>query len=168
MRKIRTSTTGLRARHRGVVLIVALIMLVLLSLIVVSAFNLTSSNLKSVGNVQVRDEAIAAGNKVTEQQISTTFYNAITTQTFTVDINRDGTDDYSVVVAPPTCIRAVQTSEESPSEVGMALGMSTGSFYNTDWDIKTKVTDPVSGASVVIRQGVRVYLSSANKATYCP
>ena len=57
------------AQH-GATLVVGLIMLVLITLMVTSAFMLSSINLKSVGNMQFRDEAVAAANKnITENKI---------------------------------------------------------------------------------------------------
>ena len=51
-----------RHSQRGITLFVGLIMLVLITLMVTSAFTLSTSNLKSVGNMQARDEAIAAAD----------------------------------------------------------------------------------------------------------
>ncbi|HXD42084.1 MAG TPA: pilus assembly PilX N-terminal domain-containing protein [Ramlibacter sp.] len=157
-----------RARlQRGATLIIGLIMIVLITLIVVNAFTLSSSNLKSVGNMQARDEALAAANQAIESMISSPFTNAIGTQTFTVDINKDGTNDYTVVVNPAVCIAAVQASAGSASDVEL-IGMSSGASWNTDWDIRATVTDSTSGASVVVREGVRVRLSQSQKDTACP
>lgn len=154
------------AAQRGATLIIGLIMMVLITLIVVNAFTLSSSNLKSVGNMQVRAEAVAAANLAIETMISAPFTNAIGTQTFTVDIDKNGTTDYSVVVAPATCIRATEASTASPSDVEL-VGMSSGAYWNTDWDISATVTDSASGASVTLREGVRVRLSQTQKDTVC-
>lgn len=156
------------ASQRGATLIVGLIMIVLITLIVVNAFTLSSSNLKSVGNMQVREEAIAAANKAVEQLISSPFTNSLGTQSFTVDINKDGADDYTVAVAVPTCIRALQATAAAPSDVELGAAMSAGSTWNTEWDIDATVTDSASGASVRVRQGVRVLLSQTQKEAACP
>lgn len=156
------------ARQRGATLIIGLIMLVLITLIVVNAFTLSSSNLKSVGNMQVREEAVAAANQAVERLISSPFTNSLGAQSFTVDINKDGTDDYTVAVAVPSCIRALQATAAAPSDVEMGAAMSSGSTWNTEWDIDATVTDPASGASVRVRQGVRVLLTQTQKETACP
>jgi Tfp pilus assembly protein PilX len=156
---------GERAQ-RGATLIIGLIMLVLITLIVVNAFTLSSTNLKSVGNMQVRDEAIAAANRAVELVLSSAFTNAPVAQSINVDINNDGTNDYVVVVAAPTCIRALAAASTAPSDG--ESGMSTGSTWNTDWDIDATVTDAASGASVRVRQGVRVLLSDTQKTAVCP
>ncbi len=166
VRKTRQAV-GVRAQ-RGATLIIGLIMLVLITLIVVNAFTLSSSNLKSVGNMQVREEAIAAANQAAERVISSNFTNALGAQSFTVDINKDGTDDYTVSVAIPVCKRALQAASASPSDVEMGASMSSGAKWNTEWDIDSTVTDAASGASVRVRQGVRVLLEQAVKDTACP
>ncbi len=55
-----------RDRQRGATLIVALIMLAIITLVVIGGFTLSTSNLKSVGNMLVREEAVAAGREERE------------------------------------------------------------------------------------------------------
>ncbi len=62
-----------RSPQRGATLIIGLIMIVLISLIVINAFTLSSSNFKSVVNMQIRDEASAAANQAVEQVIGSDF-----------------------------------------------------------------------------------------------
>lgn len=165
--RLRTGTCR-ASRERGATLIIGLIMIVLISLIVINAFTLSSSNFKSVSNMQTRDEAVAAANQVVEQVISSDFTSIPLAQTVTVDINKDDTPDYSVAVAVPTCVRATQATVAAPSDVELGAAMSAGSTWNTDWDLDATVTDAVSGAQVRVRQGVRVLLSQAQKVISCP
>lgn len=155
-------------RQRGATLIVALIMLALITLLVLNAFVLSSSNLKAVGNMQAREESMAAANQAVEKLISSPFYNALGTQTWNVDINKDGTVDYVVTTAPPECIKAAQATAAYPSDVELGSAMSAGSFWNVDWEIKATVTDSMSGAQVIVHEGVRKYLSQTQKETSCP
>jgi Tfp pilus assembly protein PilX len=60
-------------KQRGVTLVIGLIMLVLITLMVISAFMLSNTNLKAVGNMQFRDEAIAAANVAIERSLAKTF-----------------------------------------------------------------------------------------------
>jgi hypothetical protein len=154
---------------------------VLITLIVVNAFTLGSSDLKSVGNTQVRAEATAAANQAIEQLISTNFTNALASQTFSVDINKDNTTDYSVVIATPTCLKtkvantcAASGCPEDPScascqggACGASVSASCG-YSLTDWDIQATVTNVASGASVVVREGVRVPLLTTTANSVCP
>lgn len=157
-----------RSAQRGATLVVALIMLALITLLVVNAFTLSSSNLKAVGNMQVRDEAVAAANKAVEQVISTNFTNPLSAHSVQVDINNDGTQDYAVAIATPTCVRATIFTPSLPSDVELGSSMSSGGTWYTDWDLIATVTDAVTGGSVKVRQGVTVVLSQAQKTIACP
>jgi hypothetical protein len=50
----------------------------------------------------------------------------------------------------------------------LPVAMQSGAEWNTDWDLSATVTDAKSGASVVVREGVRVRLSQTKKTTDCP
>src|SRR3954467_8329245 len=88
-------------RQRGATLVVALIILAVITLLVLNAYTLSSSGLKAVGNMQIRDEAVAAANEALESKVSTDFTNPLATSTYQVDINNDGTADYTVTIATP-------------------------------------------------------------------
>ena len=152
--------------QRGMTLILGLIMLVTLTLIVSTAFTLSSSNLKSVRNMQLRNEAIAAANLAIEQVVSSPFTNLPTAETINVDINNDGTNDYTVAIAQPICTRATIASDAVLSSIG--LYMSSGATWNTVWAIDATVVDPTSGSAVRVRSGTRVQLSDSQKTAVCP
>lgn len=160
-------TTARHGAQRGATLIVGLVILVLMTLIVINAFVVSSSNLQSVGNMQVRDESIAAANQAVERLISTSFTDALGSQTMAVDINKDGVSDYSVVIATPTCIRAALVGTPPPSDVELPA-LATGGSWVTEWDIDSMVKHLASGGEVHIRQGIRVALTEAQKMTACP
>jgi Tfp pilus assembly protein PilX len=177
------------SRQRGAALIVGLIMLVLITLTVVVAFNVSISNLKSVGNMQTRNEAVAAANRAIEEVAAsllppnadgTPSMLAPTQTASLVDINNDGKTDYTVHVAPPTCVRVTKASgggagpRAGPGGI-TGSGSSSGSGlttlpdqYNAVWDISTTVTDATTGASTAVRQGVRVLMSQAQFEAFCP
>lgn len=150
----------------GVTLIIGLIMLLLISLIVAGAFSISASNLKSVGNMQVREEGIAAANLAIEQVISSPFTDSPVAQEINVDIDKNGVTDYVVKVKAPTCTKALIATAAGATEVG--FGPSVSDTWNTEWDIDASVTDTASGASVRIRQGIRVRLLDAQKKLVCP
>lgn len=165
-RLFRPSTVR-RAAQRGATLVIGLIVMVLITLVVVSAFTLSSSNLKAVGNMQVRDEAVAAANQAIEQLISASFTDSPGTVTFNIDINKDGTNDYTVDVATPVCAMATAASEGYPSDVELPTGMTLARDWNTQWDVSATVTHDASGASVRVREGLRVRLSQMQKDASC-
>lgn len=104
-------------RERGATLLVTLIMLVIITLFAVSAFNTSNSNLKMVGNMQVRSEAMSASARTIEETIShtdfiTTPANAIpnpcnTPNTLCTDLNGDGVPELTTTLTPnPSCDQA--------------------------------------------------------------
>jgi len=162
-----------RKRQQGITLIVGLIMLVLITLMVTTAFTLGTTNLKAVGNMQFRNESIAAANKAVEQMVGTYFGPTMTTvpgtQTISFDINNDGTADYSVLVLPPACVeeKLVPTTSTTPCDP-LLPWTCTSSSYSTLWDIEARVTDAVSGTSIRIHQGVRKELTQVQCDLLCP
>jgi Tfp pilus assembly protein PilV len=158
--------------ERGSALIVTLIMLVLLTVILGSAFSLSSTNGKSVANTQSRDEVVAAANAAIEQIVSSPFTNAPQAETIGVDINNDGINDYSVNVAQPTCVSASSVTPASlplsSLSLPAAFSVSGQTYYDTVWDIDAQVQDPASGAAANVHQGVRVLLDQTQYQLVCP
>ena len=166
-----------RSRQQGVTLIVGLILLILITLMVTTAFTLNTSNLKSVGNMQFRNEAIAAANMATETVIGTSFPAGFTSvppaQTITFDVNHDGTPDYSVAIAIPTCVQVSAVAGEASAGTcggfrGLGVSGCTATNYSTLWNIDATVTDAVSGAQVSLTQGFRQELTESQKNSVCP
>jgi Tfp pilus assembly protein PilX len=153
--------------ERGAALIISLIMLVLITLMVIAALNLGTSNFRAVSNTQFREQAIAAANVAIQDRISSTFDTAPTTTNPTVDLNNDGVADYTVAITP-TCLNATVASSADPSSVSLPGSMTLASTWNTIWDLEAQVTDADSGAAVVVHTGVRVLLGEAEKNASCP
>jgi Tfp pilus assembly protein PilX len=162
-----TLHASLRAQ-RGATLIVGLIMLALITVMVTTAFTLSNTNLKAVGNMQFRNEAVAAVNKAIEQVVGSPFTVSPAAELIETDINNDGTPDYSVAVAAPVCMRATPAGTTTKSSLSLGKSMSQVTDWNTVWEITATATDPASGASVRARSGVRVVRSQSQKNTECP
>ncbi len=157
------------ARQHGAVLIVSLVLLVMMTVVVLSAFSLGINDLRTVNNLQTRAEAYAAGARAIEQVVSSTFTTAPTAQSFNVDINNDGTNDYVVSVATPVCVQATQVASSGAGYGSSAsLGFSNPVNYYTVWDLDATVNDTASGTSVRMHQGIRVLLDQAQKDAVCP
>ena len=166
------SSPSLRRAQRGATLVVSLIMLVLISLLVTGAFTMSSTNLKAVGNMQSRNEAIAAGNKAIEQVVSSPFTDAPAAELIDVDIDNNGATDYQVNFATPTCVSASRlastTAPPSSVTLGPAFAVATSQFYETVWDLDANVMDlSGGGATARIRQGMRVILSQIQYNAVC-
>lgn len=161
------SAVGPRS-DRGAALVVSLIMLVLITLLVITALNLGSANFRAVSNTQYREEAIAAANAAIQTRLAGTFTTSPAVEFIPVDLNNDGGDPDYVVEVTPTCLRASIAESADPSSIYLPPGMSLGSTWNTVWDIAASVTDDNTGASVVVHAGARVLLSQAQRDVACP
>jgi len=167
---------NLRKGQQGVTLIVGLIMLILITLMVTTAFTLNTNNLKSIGNMQFRNESVMAAGKGIEQVVATQFpvgfLSVPPAQTITYDINNDGTADYTVQVAKPECVEAIPMSLGGAG--GACSGIKGGGLagcpppnYTTLWDMQATVSDITSGAAIVLKQGVRIEITSVQKDAVC-
>ena len=167
-------TRHFHAPQRGATLTIAMIMLVLLTLFVLATMNMTNMNLRVMGNEQARNEALAAGQQAIEQVASTNFPANPQPVTVNVDVNHDGTNDYTVAVAKPVCqnaipIKLVELDVSKVEDVpcfgsgvspapGLPLGGGSGNSLcaNTQWDVSAHVTDATSntGTDVTVHQGL--------------
>lgn len=149
-----------RNAQKGATLVVGLIMLVLITLMVTSAFTLSTGNLKSVGNMQVREEAISAANVAIERIISS---DAIF---FAPEESIEEVGPYTVTVAEPVCVAAIDIASGSSADAnpniliegGPAAGGIASGFKITYWDISATVDDPTTGAKAEVHQGVKITL----------
>jgi Tfp pilus assembly protein PilX len=167
--------------QRGAALVVGLIMLTLVTVMVLSVFMLSDSNLKSVGNMQVRNEAIAAANSAIEQEISSwDFASAPAANTINIYIDNNtgkAQPDYVVAIAAPVCV-------ESSSRVGTAVGAgeitvglsgiatmdntTPSAVYNVVWEVVATATNTVTNATAQVRQGISRSLTQAQCDLACP
>jgi Tfp pilus assembly protein PilX len=179
------------SRQRGATLLVSLIMLVLITLLTVTSFKLSKGNLQIAGNMQQRNQAIAAAQGAIEQVISSTQFmttpaNAVprpcnlVPNTTCVDVNGDSVMDVNVTVAP-TCVstQAIPISKltlSNPDDAGCLVGISqqfgvAGATSNDSlcanmlWDAQATATDSLSNAQFIINQGIAVRVAAT---ALCP
>lgn len=162
---------SLRAQ-RGVTLIVALIMLVVLTLLALSAVTDSNSNLRVAGNMQVQTEGIAAAQQAIEQTLSNNFTVAPASAVISVDVNNDQVTDYSVSVATPVCMNTTPLDNTTPNLppqcLSSAVASNTGivsssgtstakpqSWCNAQlWEVQASASSSGStGAAAVVHQG---------------
>lgn len=161
------------ASQRGATLVVALVMLVLMTLLAVSAINLSSGNLKMVGNMQYQQEATSAAQVAVNQVLSRASYltqPASTPGSITVNVNGH---DYAVQVARP-CLKSAavitiaELSSLPPAEAARCrtssavansglLGQNPGGMPSdcsrVTWEIRATVNDPATNAQAEIVEG---------------
>jgi Tfp pilus assembly protein PilX len=182
--------------QRGMALVVGLILLALMTIMAITGFNIGRTSLDIVGNMQARQEVIAAANSAIQEAISTTRLfqapsaiflnpcdNVANTRCF--DTNGDGTDDITVALTPdPVCISAqiipnAALNVADVNQAGCATGVgqtfgiegtATGSSLcaNSVWEIVAVATDLVTEASVTVTQGAAVRVSTDEVGTNCP
>ncbi len=182
------------SQQRGATLLVSLIILVLMTLLGVSSFLLGKSNLQTVGNMQQRNEAMAAAQETIEETVSKTQFfetpanavpNGCAANTKCVDVNNDGKTDVTVTLATPKCTQAkvVLNSAlnfESEEDQGCTVSptqnqfgqknVATGNSICADsiWELSATAVDDVTEAEVTVTEGAGVRVSTDNIATSCP
>lgn len=93
----------LPSAQRGITLIMVMIFLVLISLLSISVFRASTTNLRVTQNMAIRQEATAAAQAAIETTISTPAFQAASAaapSSVDVDVDGDGTNDYAVTVTP--------------------------------------------------------------------
>lgn len=147
--------------QRGVTLVVGLIMLVLITLVITSAYMMSTTNLRAVGNMQFRDEAIAAANAAIETALSVSSFSGTSTK---VDI---GGVEYSVAISAPVCLRARLADAGVLTSLSLPIELSSGDTWSAVLDYEAIVSEIRSGAQATVHQGVRVLLTQAQKEALC-
>ena len=150
-----------RQPQRGATLLVVLVMLVMITLFVMSMIRLSSTNLKVVGNMQAQRALESAAQQAIEEKIGAiAFFNDAAGNTgqwagnaaaITSTVN-----GYTVTISRPSCIFSLPATGYSAT--------SNISPEDTNWEIVTSSTDPVTSAHTRIVQGVKIRLPAGN----CP
>ena len=183
-------SAGIR-RQEGVTLVIALIFLVVITLLATSALSTTNTNLKVVGNMQFRSEALDAAQQAIEAVISSPRFLATpadavldpcgTANTVCTDLNNDGTPEYITELNPaPSCVSAkvIKTSELNLSRAedlncyadeAERLGTASGDSLcaDTNWEITAQTHSTLSRTQITVTQGVAVRLSAAEARALC-
>ena len=157
-----------RFRQDGATLVIGLIMLVLLTLMVLSAVNSGTVNLRIAGNMRAEDEARGAAQQAIENFISSysNFCVSVPPAPCTLpspagkpatgyDVNNAGTTEYTVTVAAPVCKRA---SPQIPGRsIACVNGAKAGLFcWDTAWEVTATAIDSKTGVSQAVTQGVAI------------
>jgi Tfp pilus assembly protein PilX len=183
------------ARQRGMTLLVALIMLVLMTLFAVSNFKMGNSSLQIVGNMQQRSQAMSAAQSTIEEVVSSTQFTGSpdaaisspcggTKNTRCFGVNGSTTNDITVTLKPiPECL-ASQTIQNATLDLNNAndAGCSTGvsqSFgimgsasgaslcANTMWNVTAVAVDSLTKARATVVQGVSVRVTTESLGNTC-
>lgn len=150
-------------RQAGVTLVVALVMLVLMTLLALAAINISTGNLKIVGNMQYQQEATSAAQSAINQVVSKGSYlSDPSSAPATITVNVNGTS-YAVAITRP-CVKtsvAIKVSELSLTNKEDVKCISSGSPVNDQsdcakvtWQVGAIVNDPGTKARVQLTEGV--------------
>jgi len=180
-------------RHRGIVLLQAMILMIMLFLIAIASFNMGRQNTIIAGNMQHKAEVLTAANQAVEKVISTTTFidspsGALPGNTVSYDVNGDGTNDVTVKLNPKPCVKKAQIIKNAELDIsnsndmacalgeinGMGMeGVRTGNSLcaNSIWEIAAVAEDEATGGQVEVTTGVGVRISAdsaGNTANICP
>lgn len=174
---------------RGMVLLVVLVLLGILTVIVATLVSTGNVNFRIAGNQQYRMESRLAAQNAVESYISNSANFTIplptTSSSIGMDLDGDGTNEYTAIVPPPTCVRSqpIKNSELDVSKADDQPCYGSGSVQNSGvlsnnssgngnswcskmmWDVQTNVNDAPTSANVTLHQGI--YLR-ALLGTPCP
>lgn len=180
-------------RQQGVTLIVAMVMLLLMSLMAANAFKSSLNDLRIVGNTQARQESLAAAQKAIEETISSSIFatapETVAATPVTIDIDGNGTGDYTATLAPqPNCFRTrvIKTSELDPAnandlscfqsgnvqvsgieQAGAAVIAGNSLCATMEWNIGARVQDASTASDVTIHQGVSIRVLETEAEAQC-
>jgi hypothetical protein len=173
-------TLAFAPRQAGMTLFLAMIILVMITLLVVSAFRVSNTNMKIVSGMQGRQEAMSASQAAIEQVISSAFFtlNApiVAATPISIDVNGDGMDDYDVTMALPVCLRTAPIVVSDPptktqldcAGSSRVPGTITPTWCsNTVWELSATTTDKLTAAKTTVRQGVGMTVEITSAKTTC-
>lgn len=148
----------------GNILFMTLMFLLISTILVTMGIRLGMTHLRIISNTQAHDEALGAARLVIDQVLNLPSSAAADPlarpptpnpypKKYLVDADKDGTNDYTVMLAQPTCL-------------GFRIfdSASSGGGYQTyvvQWDLQATVTDARTGVQVVAHQGVRMLTKKA-------
>ena len=181
-----------RHRQRGIVLVIGLMMLVLLTLMAVAALKFGTSNFAVVANQQTRAEAVRAAEQVIDQIIENTEIDmkggtnlfGTGSNTVNIDINGDGTGDYTVVVAAPVCVKRQVIAQSAlnfavADDLGCARSVDQASLgvegaaggdsicSTVTWDVTATASDAFRQNNVSVVQGIGQRVATNRVALEC-
>lgn len=178
MKRFESSHRG----QQGITLLVALIMLVMLTLLAVSSFRVSNTNLRVVASSQGQAEATNAAQAAIDQVISSGNFAAdpatVASTPIPIDVNNSGTPQYSVTLSPiPKCIKSRPTDVSTlditnPNDQGCfgsnKIGQpATSVCYESVWEVTATTTDSVTQSNVTVRQGVSLRQSQTQVQNSC-
>ena len=131
-------------KQRGMTLVIALAMLVVITILGISAIRMSSSSLQIVGNMQWRKAAENLAMTAIEQTMNSSapFYSPTAAIAFTAPAG------YTVTIGNRTCLRSTPATGYS--------ALSAVAPEENYWEFTVAVNDTITGANTSMTQGVKV------------
>jgi len=141
-------------RQHGATLFVALIFLLIMTLFAVSSINMSTINLRIIGNMQAAKQMDAAAQDAIEQKLSSSdsFGTAVTASSVTTNVSGV---DFDVDVDAPVCV-------DSRVATGYSAVVQNIIPEDNTWEIVATVSDTVTGATSTVHQGVEIRMLAGN------
>jgi len=156
---------GAHSRQRGATLLVTLIMLVVLTLFAVTGFNLSSINLKIIGNFQQQKLTEATVQMAIEQMLSSvSYFSPAAAICLPSGSAPSGT--------PLACAAATDVLIERPrcnyasSAKGYTKKIGELAPEDTHWEVRASFLDTATRASAAVVQGVSVRMLAGNCSSW--
>jgi zona occludens toxin (predicted ATPase) len=165
MKTVRTQ----RHQEGAITMFITVVILLLLTAMVGTSYQMSQVNTTAVWNSQSRQAAVAAAKLEIEKVVDSPFTTdptAVASAAIPVDLNNDAVADFSVAMSAPVCERSSRADTPSTSSVQLP-GFSPGGAFNTIWRIQAVASDGVSGAEVTVTHRVRVLLDKVDQEAVC-
>lgn len=153
---------NLPRRQRGITLMVVMVMLVVLTLFGIAGINVSTSNLQVVGNMQSRKSNEAVALQFVETTLSSiaNFRAPTATVAFACPTGYD-CDNLPAGETAPMVNPSRRCLFNAPAAGYSAVQPIVPE--DTNWEMRVRIDDTVSGATTTITQGVRIRMLSG----YC-
>lgn len=158
----------------GSVLLLSLFMLMIMTMLALGAIKMGTVTLRTVNNMQIRGEAMAAAQDVINRILATKFTDNLNSVATTYTYSPDAAKTYNVVVANRPCVRQVTPIMNTTLDIDnpadkVCVAASTDSrsaCSNVVWEIRARVSDGWFGANVEIAQGAGIRMDNGKAAQY--
>lgn len=165
--------------QRGSVLLLSLFMLMIMTLLAISAIKMGTVTMRTINNLQLRSEAMSAAQDALDQVMTVNFTDNIAGTAGIKTVVKDAGKTYNVTVATP-CIRQVTPIMNTVLDITSsedlkcydAIANPVSACSTTVWEITSTVNDGWFGTNVSITQGTGIRMDNgaatvyANDATY--
>ena len=186
-------------KQQGFSLLISMIMLLLMTLMAIASFHMSSSQTAIVANSQHKNEGIDAATQAIEQVVNSSNFTQNPTaaipssnctsgggsNTWCVDSNGDGVQDFTVTLPVVKCIEAapilnsqlnmqnaddLACSSQMQQSFGVAGGTGSGNSMcaNSTWEITAQANDSATETSATVTQGVSMRIAATAMANNCP